>query len=154
MLYLSFLSNNIFFQFSLMPPLSVPMTLTASKSITVHEGEPLELVCEADGIPKPTVVLHKVVEYKGLNDQGDSTSYISNAGREHAGTYLCIATQYVVDSSQLIPKPNVQLSTFSVTVLGKCILHRQVICYVCLHSDPSFLAFYCILCMYMEVSLM
>ena len=122
------------------------MTLTASKSITVYEGEPLLLVCEAEGIPKPTVVLHKVIEYKGPNDQGDSTSYISNAGREHAGTYLCVATQYSfgVDTSQPIPKSIVQLSTFSVTVLGKYILHRQVICYVCLHRASSLLALYCI----------
>lgn len=113
-----------------MPPLSVSMTFTASKSITVYEGDPLKLVCEAGGVPKPTVVLHKVIELGGLNDQGDSMSVISSAGREHAGTYLCVATQYSFVVGSSTPKSTVQLATFSVTVLRKCLLYRQVICCV------------------------
>lgn len=120
---------------------SAAMRLTVNTSITVREGDPLHILCKARGIPEPTVILHKVIEFNGPSDQGGSTFLVSKAKLEHAGKFLCIATQYsfYVDDYRPTPTSTVALSQISVTVLGKCILHALIRLHVSCHTQSSVL---------------
>lgn len=104
---------------------SVPMTVKANGSISVYEGSPLQVFCEAWGNPKPKVVLYREIGYRGINDISQVKEFFTAKARlHHAGKFLCLATQYSFYITELQPTPTtiVTFMTISVTVLGKCIM--------------------------------
>lgn len=108
----------------LTPSHAVPMTVEANTSVTVYKGDPLRLFCVPKGVPTPSLSLG-YVDDEGLIDifpYEKKAFAISKAMPEHAGTYVCLATQYTFDNFDPKPTPttNVAKVTITVTVLGEC----------------------------------
>ena len=56
------------------------------------EGSDVELVCAADGRPRPVVTWTKTGEHSSVVYPGGQKLIITNANRTEAGTYKCTAT--------------------------------------------------------------
>ncbi|KAL9964707.1 hypothetical protein ACROYT_G028383 [Oculina patagonica] len=69
------------------PSITVP-----AKSFNLTEGGDVELVCAADGRPRPVVTWAKIGESSSLVSPDKDTLNITNANRTEAGTYRCTAT--------------------------------------------------------------
>lgn len=110
----------------LSPSHAVSMTVKANDSVTVYKGDPLRLYCVASGNPTPSVLLVRILDNYGLNDEfqyNEKIFAVSEAMPEHAGTYVCLASQYTFDVNDLKPTPSITNShvTMTVSVLGECI---------------------------------
>lgn len=120
---------------------SVPMTVKANASISVYEGDPLQVYCEARGNPKPTVVLYREIGHQAIYGFNQVKEFFTAKARlYHAGRFLCFATQYSFYIPELQPTPTsiVTSMTISVTVLGKCIMWTLCV----IHNESSFWAPY------------
>ena len=103
------------------------MTISANISVSVHEGDPLQIFCAAEGNPTPSVSLYREVINQGLNDEfgyDEEVFAVSKAKPEHAGSYLCFGSQYrfaAVEEHRSAPTITIETVSITVTVLGESV---------------------------------